>query len=124
VAALGVRLVEAPQAPSRGEVRIRIPSGQRLSRQQRVALGDKHPSGDTPSLHAATSAPGWTMHTAIGQVRVATGMAECTTTGLINHVGSDSGSRVAVKQGNGAQAISLLGRTPCDRNHRSVLRLV
>jgi hypothetical protein len=124
VAALGVRLVEAPQAPSRGEVRIRIPSGQRLSRQQRVALGDTHPSGDTPSLHAATSAPGWTMHTAISQVRVATGMAECTTTGLINQVGGDSGSRVAEKQSHRAQAISHLGRTPCDRNHRSVLRLV
>jgi hypothetical protein len=98
VAALGVRLVEAPDAPSRGEVRIRIPSGQRLSRQQRVALGDTHPSGDTPSLHAATSGSGRITHAAIGQVRTATGMAECTTTGLINQVGGDSGSRVAEKQ--------------------------
>ena len=124
MAALGVRLVEAPDAPSRGEVRIRIPSAQRLSRQQRVALGDTHPSGDTPSLYAATSGPGWITHAAIGQVRIATGIAECTTTGLINQVGGDSGSRVAEKQGNRAQAISHLGRTPCDRNHRSVLRLV
>ena len=123
MAALGVRLGEAPDAPSRGEVRIRIPSDQRLSRQQRVALGDTHPSGDTPSLHTAISGPGWTTHPAIGQVRIATGIAECMTTGLINQVGGDSGSRVADKQGNRAQAISCLGRTPCDRNHRSVLRL-
>lgn len=122
MAALGVRLVEAPDAPSRGEVRIRIPSGQRLS-QQRVALGDTHPSGDTPSLHVATSGLGHSTHTAIGHVRSARGKAECTTTGLINQVGGDSGSRVAEKLSNRAQAISHLGRTPCDRNHRSVLRL-
>ena len=123
MAALGVRLVEAPDAPSRGEVRIRIPSGQRLSRQQRVALGDTHPSGDTPSLHTATSGTVWIMHAAIGQVRTATGMAECMTTGLINQAGGDSGSRVAEKRRNGAPAILRLGRTPCDRNHRSVLWL-
>ena len=73
MAALGVRLGEAPDAPSRGEVRTRIPSGQRTSWQQRVAVGDTHPSGDNPSLHAATSGPGWIMHAAIGQVRTVTG---------------------------------------------------
>jgi hypothetical protein len=124
VAALGVRLVEAPDAPSRGEVRIRIPSGQRFSRQQRVALGDTHPAADTPSLHAATSGPGWITQAAIGTARTATGIAGCVTTGLINQVGDDSGSRAAEKQRNRARAISHLGRTPCDRNHRSVLRLV
>lgn len=123
MAALGVRLVEAPDAPSTGEVRIRIPSGQRLSRQQRVALGDTHPSGDTPSLHAATSGPGWFTHAVVGQVRTATGMAECMTSGLINQAGGDSGSRMADKRGDRAPAILRLGRTPCDRNHRSVLRL-
>lgn len=92
MAGLGVRLTEAPDAPSRGEVRIRIPSGQRPSRQQRVALGDTHPSGDTPSLHAATSGPGWITHAAFGQVRAAMGMADCMTTGLINQVDGDSGS--------------------------------
>ena len=97
MAALGVRLVEAPDVPSRGVVRIRIPSVQRPSRQQRVALGDTHPSGDTPSLHAAISGLGWITHTAIGQMPIATGMAECMTTGLINQVGGDSGSRVAEK---------------------------
>lgn len=104
MAALGVRLGEAPDAPSRGEVRIRIPSGQSLAR-QRVALGDIHPSGDTPSLHSATSGPRWITHAAIGHVRAGTGMAERMTTGLINQVGGDSGSRVADKQGNRAQAI-------------------
>jgi hypothetical protein len=97
VAALGVRLGEAPDVPSRGEVCIRIPSGQRISRQQRVALGEAHPSGDTPSLHAATSGLGWITHAAIGQVRIAMGMAECTTTVLINQGGGDSRSRVAEK---------------------------
>ena len=105
MAALGVRLGEAPDAPSRGQVRIRIPSGQRLTRQQRVALGDTHPSGDTPSPHAATSGPGWMAHAAIGQLRTGTGMTECMTSGLINQVGGDSGSRVAEKRGNRAQAI-------------------
>jgi hypothetical protein len=110
VAALGVRLVEAPDAPSRGQVRIRIPSGQRLTRQQRVALGDTHPSGDTPSPYAATSVmrttgPGRMAHAAIGQLRTGTGMTECMTSGLINQVGGDSGSRVAEKRGNRAQAI-------------------
>lgn len=95
MATLSVRLGEAPDAPSRGEVRIRIPSGHRPSQLQRVALGDTHPSGDTPSLHAATSGPGWITHTAIGHMPIATGMAECLTTGLINQVGGDSGSRVA-----------------------------
>lgn len=93
VAALGVKLIEAPEAPSRGEVRIGIPSGQRLSRQQLVALGDNHPSGDTSSLHAATSGPEWITHAVIGR------MARCMTTGPAHQVGGDSGSRVAEKSG-------------------------
>jgi hypothetical protein len=97
VAPVGVRLIEAPNAPSRGEVRIRIPSGQCISRRQRVALGDIHQSGDAQSLHVATSGPRWIAYAAIGQMRAATGMAECTTTGLIGQVGGDSGSRVADK---------------------------
>lgn len=97
VAAVGVRLVEASDAPSRGEVHIRIPSGQRVSRRQRVALGDTNPSGDAQSLHAATSGPGWVAYAAIGQMRAATGIAESTGTGLIGQAGGDSGSRVAGK---------------------------
>jgi len=98
VAALGVRLDEAPDVPSRGEVHVRIPSDQRLSRQQRVALGGTHTSGDTPSPYAATSGPGCITHAAISRVRTAMGMAECTTTVLINQVGGDSGSHVAENQ--------------------------
>jgi len=124
VARVGVRLAEAPDAPTRGEVHIRIPSGQRMSRQQRVALGDIHPSGDAQSLYAATSGPEWIAPAAIGRLWTATGIAECTTTGLIGQVGGDSGSRVAGKLRHRAQAILHLGRTPCDRNHRSVLRLI
>lgn len=97
VAGVGVRLVEAPDAPSRGEVHIRIPSGQRISRRHRVALGDTHPSGDAQSLHAAEPVPGRIAHAAIGQMRAATGIAECTTTGLTGQAGGDSGSRVAGK---------------------------
>jgi hypothetical protein len=91
VAAASVRLVEALEAPSRGEVHIRIPSGQRNSGRQRVALGDTHPSGDAQSLRAATSVPRRIVHAANGQMRI----VACTTTGLIDQVGGDSGSPVA-----------------------------
>jgi hypothetical protein len=90
VTAVGVRLAEAPDAPSRGEVRIRIPSGQCCKRQWRAALGDTHPSGDIQSLHAPGSRPGRVTHAAIGQMRVGTGIAECTTTGLMVQDGGDS----------------------------------
>jgi len=95
VAAASVRLVEALDVPSRGEVHIRIPSGQRISRLQRVALGETHPSGDAQSLRVATSVSGRFTHAANGQTRIVAGMAECTTTGLIDQVGDDSGSRAA-----------------------------
>ena len=95
MAAVGVRLGEAPDAPSRGEVRIRIPSGLRISGRQRVALGDINPSGDARGLRAPRSKPGRTARSAIGQMRTAAGIAVCTTTGLVDQVGGDSGSRVA-----------------------------
>jgi hypothetical protein len=95
VAAVGVRLIEAPGAPSRGAVHIRTPSGQPNSRRQRVALGDTHPSGDAQSPHAPSSSPGWIARSAISQMRTATGMAEFMTTVLIDQDGGDSGSRVA-----------------------------
>lgn len=44
--AVGVRLVEAPGAPTRREVRIRIPSDQPRDTRRRVALIDIHLSGD------------------------------------------------------------------------------
>lgn len=93
--AVGVRLCEAPDAPSRGEVRFRIPSGQRCSRQWRAALGDIHPSGDIQSLHAPDTRPGLITHVAIGWTSASTGVAEYTTAALIQGYG-DSGSRVAV----------------------------
>jgi hypothetical protein len=103
VAADGVRLGEAPVAPSWGVVHIRIPSGQHCLEQHcleprlrlRGALGDTHPSGDLKSLHAPNLRPGWNAHTAIDRMRISTALAECTTTGLIGQVGGDSGSRVA-----------------------------
>lgn len=109
VAAVGVRLGEAPDAPSWGKVCIRTPSGlscgYRLSdsrygeRRQRVALGDTHPSGDAQTLHAPSSRHGWFVHAAISRMRTATGMAGCTTTGLTDQVGSDNGSRAATYAG-------------------------
>lgn len=47
--AVGVTLCKAPGAPSRGDVCIRIPSGQPRSVRWRVALGDIHLSGDIRS---------------------------------------------------------------------------
>src|SRR6185437_1493608 len=101
VAADGVRLGEAPVAPSWGEVHIRIPSGQRCISKHgsrlrlRGALGDTHPSGDLKSLHAPNLRPGWSAQTAIDRMQTSTALAECTTTGLIGQAGGDSGSRVA-----------------------------
>jgi hypothetical protein len=90
VAAIGVRLSEAPGAPSRGAVHIRIPSGQRNGRRQRVALGDTHLSGDPQSLLTPSSRSGWMARSVIAQLRTvdsrtvglraATGTAECMTT--------------------------------------------
>jgi len=95
VAADGVRLVVAPDAPSWGEVHIRIPSRHGSYERWRGALGDTHPSGDLKNLHAPDLRPGWSAHAAIGRMRTSTALAECTTTGLIGQVGGDSGSRVA-----------------------------
>ncbi len=104
MAADGVRLVEAPVAPSWGEVHTRIPSGLSIFSGQpcsggygrwRGALGDTHPSGDLKSLHAPNLRPGWSAYAAIGRMRISTALAECTTTGLIGQAGGDSGSRVA-----------------------------
>jgi len=74
VTAVGVTLTQAPDAPSRGEVRIRIPSGSRASRERfprwrrdrrrRAALGDIHPSGDTQDPHAPVPGPGRMTHPA------------------------------------------------------------
>jgi len=111
VAADGVRLGEAPVAPSWGVVHIRIPSGQHRVNQRcvnqhcvsehgtrlrlRGALGDTHPSGDLKSLHAPNLRPEWNAHAANDRMRISTALAECITTGLIGQVGGDSGSRVA-----------------------------
>jgi hypothetical protein len=95
MAAVGVRLCEAPDAPSRSEVRFRILSGQRSNGHWRAALGDIHPSGDIRSLPAPGTRPGRIMHAAISWMRASTGMAEYTTAALMQGYG-DSGSRVAV----------------------------
>lgn len=102
---VGVRLSEAPDALSQGEVRIRIPLGRRtpsrrtstLSCRRRVAFGDIHRSGVNQSLHALDSRPGWMTCAAIGG-RVNAATAGCTTTGLTNQGGGDSGNRVAVSE--------------------------
>jgi len=94
VTAVGVRLIEAPGAPSRGEVHIRIPSGQLRSAQWRVALGETHLSGDIRhtrladgSNRACSRAPSWP--------RRARGIADCTMTGLAAEGYGQSGTRVA-----------------------------
>jgi hypothetical protein len=106
VAAVGVRLGEAPDAPSRGEVHVRIPPSQHSSSCQnsfserscswRVALGETYPSGDVESLHApgTSSWPRWFAPAAISRMPINTGMAECVTTRPMNQDGRDSGSRV------------------------------
>jgi hypothetical protein len=118
VAGVGVRLVEAPDAPSRGQVHVRIPSGPRCSlrhrtlrhgtlqlstlrhgrrsaRPRRVALGDSHPLGDIQSPHAPSLRPQWFAWAAVSQIPIDTEMAKCITTGLIDQDGGDSGSQVA-----------------------------
>lgn len=93
--AVGVRLCEAPGAPSRGEVHIRIPSVQLRSMRWRVALGDIHLSGDIqttrlahrPDHHACGlgQCPG-----RCGRLRI------CTMTGLADQGGAESGNRTAL----------------------------
>jgi hypothetical protein len=95
VAAVGVRLGEAPDAPSWGEVHICIPSGQRSIRRQRAALRSTHPSGDDLTLRAPSSILVWVAHAAIGRMATARGVAVSKTTDLIDQDGGDSGSRVA-----------------------------
>jgi len=95
VTADGVKLAEAPDAPSRGEVRIRFPSGQCSSWLGRVALGDLHPSRYSQSLLLPGSGPGRITHAASGRVRANTGMADSMTTGLADQDGGDSGNDAA-----------------------------
>jgi len=94
VTAVGVRLCEAPGAPYRGEVHIRIPSAQLRNAQWRVALGETHLSGDIRHTRladgpnrACSRAPSWP--------RRARGIAECTMTGLAAEGYGQSGTRVA-----------------------------
>ena len=105
MAGAGVTLNKASVAPSRGEMFIRIPSGQRNSRRQRVVLGDTHPSGDPKSLYAPSLSPGWIARSVIASLqtvgsrasdlRTATGTVEIMTTVLTDQDGGDSGSRMA-----------------------------
>src|ERR1022692_2752372 len=92
VTADGVRLGEAPDAPSRGEVRIRFPSGRCFNRRCRVALGDLHPLRDSQSLNIPGSGPGRITHAVLSRVRASTGMADSMTTGLADQDGGDSGT--------------------------------
>jgi hypothetical protein len=94
VTAVGVRLDEAPGAPSRGEVHIRIPSGQLCSAQWRVALGDIHLSGDIPRTRLADG-PDRACSQAPSASWQARGMADCTMTGLAGEGYGQSGNRVA-----------------------------
>ncbi len=107
--AVGVKLSEAPGAPSGGEVRIRIPSGQncrtrldqrRFGQRQfdqhcsmrlRVALGDIHLSGDirTTRLAHRPGAPCLRLPEGTGQAQET---ANCTMTGLADQGGSEGES--------------------------------
>ena len=91
--AVGVRLCEAPGAPSRGDVRIRIPSVQPCSARRRVALGDIHLSGDIRSLRLAhRHRRAYSRLPAAS--RRAREVADCTMTGRADQ--GSSGSRVAL----------------------------
>lgn len=92
--AVGVRLDEAPGAPSRGEVHIRIPSGRLRSAQWRVALGDIHRSGDIRSTRLAHG-PHQAWSLAPSALRQARKMADCTMTGLAGDGYGQSGTRMA-----------------------------
>jgi hypothetical protein len=92
VIAVGVKLAEAPDARSRGEVHIRILSGQCSSWLGRVAPGDLHPLRYPHSPNAPGSGPGRIARAVIGRMRANTGMADSMTTGLADQGGSESGN--------------------------------
>ena len=92
--AVGVRLDEAPGAPSRGEVHIRIPSSQLRSAQWRVALCDTHLSGDIRHTRLADGSNRACSRAPSGPRR-ARGIADCTVTGLAAEGYGQSGTRVA-----------------------------
>jgi hypothetical protein len=94
VTAVGVRLCEAPGAPSRGEVHIRIPSGQLRYAQWRVALGDIHLSGDIRNTRLAHG-PDRACSRTPSAPRQAREMADCTMTSLAVEGYGQSGTRVA-----------------------------
>ena len=91
--AVGVRLCEAPGAPSGGDVRICFPSGQPHSARRRVALGDFHLSGDIRSscLAHRQGRAFSRLQAALGRARE---MADCTVTGRADQ--GSSGTRVAL----------------------------
>jgi len=95
VTAVGVRLGEAPGAPSRGEVHIRIPSGQLRDAQWRAALGDIHLSGDIRSTRLAHGPDRACSGTpsASGHARE---IADCTTTSPADRGRGQSGTRMAL----------------------------
>lgn len=92
--AVGVRLCEAPGAPYRGKVHIRIPSGQLRDAQWRVALGDIHLSGDIRSTRLAHG-PDRACSRAPSAHRQARKIADCTMTGLAGDGYGQSGTRMA-----------------------------
>ena len=91
--AVGVRLSEAPGAPYRGEVQIRIPSGQVCSVHWRVALGDIHLSGDLRRTRLAHG-PDGACSLALSAPRQVRGIADCTMTGLAGDGYGQSGTRM------------------------------
>lgn len=93
--AVGVRLCEAPGAPTRGEVHIRIPSVQLRSTRWRVALGDIHLSGDIRSTRLAHR-PDRSCLRLPAESRRMREIADCTMTGLADQSGAGSGSRTAL----------------------------
>lgn len=91
--AVGVTLCEAPGAPSRGDVRIRIPSGQPRNARWRVALNDIHLSGDIRSF-VSGSPPGPRFSRLQAVLRRAREMTDRTVTGRADQ--GSSGTRVAL----------------------------
>jgi len=95
VTAVGVKLAEAPDAPSRSEVHIRFPCGRRSSWRRRVALGDPYPSRDSQSLRTPGSGPGRISHAAFGRIRASAGVTDSMTTDLADQDGGYSGNDAA-----------------------------
>ncbi len=92
MAAVGVKLDEASDAPSRGEVHIRFLSGQLFSCAGLDALGHVYPSRYSQGPLTPGSGSGRIARAAAGRMCANAGMADKMTTGLVGQGGGDSGN--------------------------------